>query len=65
MNLSKSLGYKNYFLLRKKNEINEILKKFLKSSGPSLLEVKIISGTIKNLLRPKNLKKQKEKFLDN
>ncbi len=65
MNLSKSVGYKNYFILRKKNEINKILKKFLKSSGPSLLEVKIISGTIKDLMRPKNLKKQKEKFLDN
>ena len=35
----------------------------MKSSGPSLLEVKINPGTIKNLIRPKNFLKIKEEFM--
>ena len=61
--LSKSLGYKNYILITSKNRINEKIKKFLSSQGPSLLEVKISKGNLKNLIRPKNLIKLKNHFL--
>ena len=37
--------------------------KFLLSKGPSFLEVIIKKGTMKNLLRPKNLLEIKKKFM--
>ena len=63
--LSTSVGYKNFFRIRNKKNLKEILKKFIKSKGPSLLEVKINNGTLKNLSRPKNLVKIKENFMVN
>ena len=63
--LSKSVGYKNFFKIKNKQNLREILKKFIKSKGPSLLEVKINNGTLKNLSRPKNLIKIKENFMLN
>lgn len=62
-NLVKSLGYRNYFKIRKKNEIDLVLNQFIKSKGPSFLEVLISVGSINNLLRPKNLIKIKNKFI--
>ena len=45
--LSKSIGYRNFYkIINKKNK--KILKQFVKSKGPSLLEVKINNGTLKN-----------------
>ena len=41
------------------------MKKFLKSKGPVLLEVKIRKGTIKNLQRPKKLILLKKNFMKN
>ena len=41
----------------------EILKKFIKSVGPSFLEVKINPGTLNNLQRPKYLEKIKNEFM--
>ena len=61
--LVKSIGYKNYFKIKNKNKINLTIKKFLKSKGPSFLEVLISIGSIKNLERPKNLTKIKKKFM--
>lgn len=60
--LSKSLGYKNYNLINSKNKIDDKIKIFLSSPGPSFLEVKISKGNLKNLIRPKNLIKIKESF---
>ena len=60
---SKSLGYKNYFNIKNKQNIIKTLKKFNKSKGPSLLEVKIRSETIQNLPRPTNLDQIKRDFL--
>ena len=64
-NLSKSLGYKNYFQITKRQEIEKKIKKFLSVKGPSLLEVKIQNRSLKNLGRPKNLVKVKNKFMNN
>jgi len=63
--LSNSIGYKNYLKITNKNNIKNVMKKFIKSKGPSLLEVKIKNGSLKNLLRPKNLIKIKKKFMTN
>jgi len=63
--LSLSVGYKNYLKISNKNSIRNILQKFIKSKGPSLLEVKIKNGSLKNLSRPKDLIKIKEKFMVN
>ena len=63
-NLSKSLGYKNYFQITKSKEIEKKIKKFLSVKGPSLLEVKIQNRSLKNLGRPKNLVKVKNKFMN-
>jgi phosphonopyruvate decarboxylase len=62
-NISKSCGYKNYYLAKNNLSFNQNLKYFLKSKGPSFFEVKIRSRSIKNLSRPKNLIKIKEDFI--
>ena len=43
--------------------MSKIIKKFLITKGPSLLEVKIQNGSLKNLSRPKNLIDIKKKFM--
>ena len=63
--LSKSIGYKNYFKIDDKNKIKLKIKKFIRTKGPSLLEVKINNGALENLSRPKNLIKIKERFIVN
>jgi len=62
-NISKSFGYKNYYLAKNNSSFNKNLKYFLKSEGPSFFEVYIRSKSIKNLSRPKNLIKIKENFI--
>ncbi len=62
-NLVKSLGYKNYLKIEKKEEIKKKLLVFNKMKGPSFLEVIISEGTFKKLLRPKNLIKIKNNFI--
>ncbi len=62
-NLTKSLGYKNYFKVSKVNKFKSIIKKFLKCKGPSFLEVNISEGTINNLPRLKNFIKVKKQFM--
>ncbi len=61
--LVKSLGYKSYFKIKKKSETKNIIRKFIKSRGPSFLEVKIKNGSLKNLSRPKNLLRIKKYFM--
>lgn len=60
---SKSIGYKNYFLIKNKAQIDKILKKFLTSKGPSFLEVKIKTGSLLKLKRIKNLSPIRENFM--
>ena len=62
-NISKSFGYKNYYLSKNNLSFNQNLKHFLKSQGPSFFEVYIRSKSIKDLSRPKNLIKIKENFI--
>ena len=61
--ITKGMGYKKYFYLNKKSSVTKVLNKFLLSKGPSFLEVIIKKGTMKNLLRPKNLLEIKKKFM--
>ena len=58
-----SAGYKKYFLIKNKNQINFVLKKFIKEKGPSLLEIKIQPGSLNNLIRPRKLLKIKKIFM--
>ena len=60
-----SIGYRNYFKIEKRGNIKNMITRFVRSKGPSLLEVKIKNGSLKNLSRPKNLIKIKEKFMVN
>jgi phosphonopyruvate decarboxylase len=62
-NISKSFGYKNYYLAKNNLSFNKNLKYFLKSKGPNFFEVHIKSESVKNLSRPKNLIKIKEDFI--
>ena len=63
--LSKSIGYKHYFKINNKSKIKLKIKEFIKTRGTSLLEVKINSGTLDKLSRPKNLINIKERFMVN
>jgi len=58
-----SLGYKNYYKTSEKKKFKLTIIKFLKSKGPSFLEVLISNGTINNLKRPKNLLEIKKLFM--
>ena len=61
-NLTKSLNYKKFFIIKNKKELNKKMKDFIRSSGPSFLEIKIKVGTLKNLARIQNLIKFKKNF---
>ena len=63
--ISIGVGYKNFFKIKGERDLKSVLKKFIKVKGPSLLEVRIKNSTLKNLTRPKNLIKIKEKFMVN
>ncbi len=63
--ISIGVGYKNFFKIKGERDLKSVLKKFIKVKGPSLLEVRIRNSTLKNLTRPKNLIKIKEKFMVN
>ena len=61
---SKSIGYNKYFYLDQESMTLKTIKAFLKSRGPSFLEVKIKIDKSKNKLpRPKDLLKVKKQFL--
>jgi len=61
--LSKSLNFKSYALIKSKNNYEKIITKFLKSPGPSFLEIKTQIKSMKNLSRPNNFKIIKNKFM--
>ena len=62
--LSKSLNFKSYAMIDNEKNISGILNFFLKDVGPSFLEVRIKSGSIENLGRPKNLELIKKNFME-
>jgi phosphonopyruvate decarboxylase len=62
-NISKSFGYKNYYLAKDNLSFVENLRYFLKSKGPSFFEILIRAKSIKNLSRPKNLIRIKKNFI--
>jgi len=62
-NATSGLGYKNYYKLLKKKNLRTILNKFLKSQGPSFLEVCIKTGSMKPLSRPQKLSEIKKLFM--
>ena len=61
-NLIKAAGYRNYFKISNKKNINNTMKSFLNSKGPSFLEIKIDNGSIENLKRPKDFLSLKKSF---
>ena len=62
--LLKSLGYKNYFKIKKKSEIRKKIIKINRIAGPNFIEVVIRNDSLKNLSRPKNLISVKYKFME-
>ena len=60
--LSLSLGYKKYFKIKSKKDLRNTLKQFIKSKGPSFLEVLTDVNMDKNLPRPTDLIKIKNRF---
>ncbi|MDC3028667.1 phosphonopyruvate decarboxylase [Candidatus Pelagibacter sp.] len=63
--ISAGFGFRNYFMINNIKNMKKVLNKFLKSKGPSFLEVKIKNGSLKKLPRPTDLKKIKNDFLKN
>ena len=61
--LSKSLGFKKFYLIKDKKNLNITMKKFLSEKNLSFLEVKISNSKIKKLPRPKDLIKIKNQFM--
>ena len=53
LKLSKSLGYKKYYKISSYGQINKKIKHFIKSTGPSFLEVKILS-ILEEPVRPRD-----------
>lgn len=61
--ISKSFGFKKYFLQKNIKGLDKNIKKFLKTNGPAFFEFKIQTGTLKNLMRPKDLLQIKNNFM--
>ena len=61
--LSKSLGFKKFYSIKKKKKLRKIIKNFIKINSPSFLEVKVTNSKIKKLPRPDDLLKIKNQFM--
>ena len=61
--LIKSLGYKNYYCIKKSTEIKKTINHFLNLNGPSFLEVKLNIENKKNISRINNFEVIKKKFM--
>lgn len=60
--LSKSLGFKKFFLIESKKNLKNRIKKFLRSNL-SFLEVRVTNSKIKKLPRPRDLIEIKRQFM--
>ena len=63
--VAKNLGYKSIFKIRNKLHLKGQVSKFLKSKGPSMLEIITNVGTINNLKRPYDFIQIKNDFIKN
>jgi phosphonopyruvate decarboxylase len=63
-NLSKSLGFKNFFLIKNEKDLKKNIQNFLKGKDLNFLEVRVSNNKIKKLPRPKNLFKIKKLFMN-
>ena len=61
----KTFGYKNFYIIKNKAELDKYLPIFLKSIGPSFMQIQIKDGSLKNLTRPKNFIQIKKRFIFN
>ena len=61
--LSKSLGFKYFYLIDKKTNINKKIKDFIYKNTASFLEVRVTGSKIKKLPRPTDLIKIKREFM--
>ena len=61
--LSKSIGFKKFYLIKERKTINQVLNSFLKTNKSSFLEVRIKQASNKKLPRPENLKNIKKEFM--
>ena len=61
--LSKSLGFKKFFCIKNKIDLNKNIKKFINGNSLSFLEVRVANSKISKLPRPKNLIKIKNQFM--
>lgn len=61
--LSRSLGFVNFYLIKNKQGFKKKIKNFLNDKSKSFLEVKISNSRIKNLPRPINLINIKNQFM--
>ncbi|WP_440938060.1 phosphonopyruvate decarboxylase [Candidatus Pelagibacter sp.] len=62
---SKSLGFKNFYEINKKDQLKKIIKKFIKNNSLDFLEVKVSNSKISKLPRPSDLIKIKKEFMNN
>ena len=60
--LAKTLGYNYTDTINNHKNLDKKLKKFIISKGPSFLEIKTKIGSLKNMGRPNNFIKIKNKF---
>lgn len=60
---SKSLGFKKFYSIKNKIELQKNIKNFLSTKELSFLEVKVGNNKIKKLPRPKNLIAIKDQFV--
>jgi len=61
--LSKSLGFKKFYSIKNKKNLNQSIKKFLYGKNLGFLEVKVTNSKIKKLPRPTDLIKIKNQFM--
>ena len=61
--LSKSIGFKKFYLIKDKINLKKKLKNFLSNNKLNFLEVRVSNSKIKNLPRPVNLIKIKKQFM--
>lgn len=61
--LSKSLGFKRYYLIKDKSGLKKKIKSFISDNKLSFMEVKVSGSQIKKLPRPNNLIKIKKDFM--
>jgi phosphonopyruvate decarboxylase len=61
--LSKSLGFKKFYLIKNNKNLKKNIKSFLKENNLNFLEVKVSNCKIKKLPRPTDLIKIKNLFM--